>query len=188
MGLRSLSDSRLPAVETLPGHPDLRCCGLSEDLVESLIERTLDPADVRLREMTRDLSRFSSGGQLAEWRPGHDLVCLKDAAGELVGVIWVVRKEMPARSDYFDPQLIRERGPRLTWAIRTYGAARGHGIAYAFSEYALERLLRDRPEGRSLWYQTKAENSAARALGQRLGFFEASGDADGTVIGVRFSP
>lgn len=174
--------------EALPGYPGLWCGGLDEGLAELLIERTLDPHDRRLREMTHDLSRFSTSGRLAKWRPGRDLVCLQDAAGSLLGVIWVARKAMPERDDYFDPELIRWRGPRLTWAIRTYGVARGHGIATVFSEYALDRLLRNRPEGCSLWYQTKAENMAARALGERLGFFEASGEAGGTVVGVRFAP
>ena len=179
--------ARMSAEEPLPGHSDLLCCPLTEDLVASLIERTLDPGDVRLREMTRDLSRFSSTGQLTEWRPGHDLVCLKDASGSLLGVIWVAKKKMPERDDYFEPDSMPEHGPPLTWAIRTYGPARGHGVAYAFSEFALGQLLPKRPEGRSLWYQTKAENRAARALGKHLGFFEASGEAGGTVIGVRFA-
>lgn len=188
MTFENISGSRTSEDAALPGHPGLRCCGLNEGLAESLIERTLDPHDVRLREMTRDLSRFSSSGQLAKWRPGRDLVCLQDAAGSLLGVIWVARKMMPERDDYFDPELVRKRGPRLTWAIRTYGLARGNHVAQAFSEYALERLLRERPEGRSLWYQTKAANTAARALGKSMGFFEASGEAGGTVIGIRFSP
>lgn len=173
--------------EALPGYPGLLCCGLSEDLVTALVARTLDPADVRLREMTRDLSRFSSSGRLAEWRAGRDLVCLCDQVGSLLGVIWVAKKSMPERGDYFDPDLIRRRGPHTTWAIRTYGPTRGHGVATAFSEYALDRLLRDRPEGRSLWYQTKAANTAARALGERLSFSEVSGEAGGTVVGVRFA-
>lgn len=173
--------------ETLPGYPGLWCRELDDELADALIERTLDPRDVRLREMTRDLSRFSSSGRVAEWLPGRDLVCLQDAGRALLGVIWVARKAMPARDDYFDPELVRRRGPRTTWAIRTYGEARGHGVAVAFSEYALDRLLRERPEGPSLWYQTKAENAAARALGARLGFFEASGEAGGTVIGIRFA-
>jgi GNAT superfamily N-acetyltransferase len=171
---------------TLPGHPGLWCSGLDENLADSLIARTLDPHDVRLREMTRDLSRFSNSGQLARWRPGRDLVCLQDEAGALLGVIWVAEKQMPAREDYFDPELISRRGPRVTWAIRTYGPARGHGLAKAFSEYALDRLLRNRPDSRSLWYQTKAVNAAARRLGKTLGFFEASGEAGGTVVGIRF--
>ena len=186
--IENASGSRTSESEALPGHPGLWCCDLDESLAESLIERTLDPHDIRLRQMTRDLSRFSSSGQLSKWRPGRDLICLHDALGALMGVVWVARKAMPERDDYFDPGLIRRRGPRLTWAIRTYGAARGHGVARAFADLALERLVRNRPEGPSLWYQTKAENLAARALAERLGFFEASGEAGGTVVGVRLHP
>jgi GNAT superfamily N-acetyltransferase len=168
----------------LPGHPGLWCSGLDERLAEALIARTLDPSDVRLREMTHDLSRFSSAGELAQWRPGHDLVCLQDDAGTLLGVTWIAKKAMPARDDYFDPELMR-RGPRLTVAIRTYGEARGHGLAEAFVRHALERLLRDRPEGRSLWFQTKATNAAVRRLAWKMGFVEASGEEGGTVVGIR---
>lgn len=180
--------SRLDSGKTgLPGHPGLWCSSLDEQLAELLIERTLDPHDVRLREMTHDLSRFSSEGQLEQWRPGRDLVCLQDDGGSLLGVIWVAEKRMPERRDYFDPELIRRRGPRLTFAIRTYGAARGHGLAKAFSEYSLDRLFRDRPRPHGVWYQTKAANMAARHLGDTLGFFEASGEEGGTVVGVRLA-
>ncbi|MET0304833.1 MAG: hypothetical protein ABW196_01220 [Solirubrobacterales bacterium] len=172
--------------EPLPGYGGLWCGALDQTLAEALIERTLDPHDVRLREMTHDLERFSSSGQLAEWSPGRDLICLHDAAKSLLGVLWVAAKRMPERDDYFDPELMR-RGPRITLALRTYGVARGHGMALAFTEYGLDRLLRDRPEGRSLWYETKAVNTAARALAKRLGFSEASGEAGGTVVGVRFA-
>jgi GNAT superfamily N-acetyltransferase len=165
----------------------LWCSGLDERLAEQLIERTLDKRDVRLREMTHDLSRFSSGGQLEQWRPGRDLVCLQDEGGTLLGVIWVAEKPMPERDDYFDPELIRRRGPRLTFAIRTYGVARGHGLAKAFSDYALDFLVRDRPRPHGIWYQTKAANAAARRLGDSLGFFEASGEEGGTVVGVRLA-
>lgn len=171
----------------LSGHRGLWCRrGLDDDLAEQLIARTLDPDDVRLREMTHDLSRFSSNGRLARWRPGRDLVCLQDAADVLLGIVWVARKPMPERDDYFDPEQALH-GPPFTWAIRTYGEARGHGLAYAFSEHALDALLSDRPEGPAVWYETKAANTAARRLGATLGFSEVSGEADGTVVGVRFS-
>ncbi|HEU5142592.1 MAG TPA: hypothetical protein VFU04_05485 [Solirubrobacterales bacterium] len=170
----------------LPGHAGLWCSGLDDRLAEALIARTLDPSDVRLREMTHDLSRFSSAGQLERWQPGRDLICLQDGAGSLLGIVWVAAKAMPERDDYFDPELMRRRAPRLTLAVRTYGEARGHGLAEAFLGNALNRLLRDRPEGRSLWYETKAANAAVRKLGRNMGFFEASGEEGGTVIGVRF--
>jgi GNAT superfamily N-acetyltransferase len=137
--------------------------------------------------MTRDLDRFSSSGQLERWRPGRNLVCLQDAAGSLLGVVWVAEKPLPSRDDYFDPELIRCRGPRLTFAVRTYGPARGHGLARSFCEYALGRLMRDRADPYSLWYQTKAANAAARRLCKSLGFFEASGEESGTVIGIRLA-
>jgi hypothetical protein len=171
--------------EALPGHPGLWCSGLDERLAKQLIERTLDRDDVRLREMTHDLSRFSSSRQLERWRPGRDLVCLQDDAGSLLGVFWVAEKPMPERSDYLDPELVRQRGPRLTCAIRTYGPTRGHGLAKAFSEYSLERLLRDRPRPHGVWYETKAANVAARHLGISVGFFEASGEEGGAVVGMR---
>jgi hypothetical protein len=172
---------------SLSDHPGFQCCDLDEELAEALIARTLDPADVRLREMTRDLNRFSSMGQLAQWRPGRDLLCLRTIAEGLLGVFWVVDKPLPERNDYFEPDVLLERAPSLTCAIRTYGAARGRGLlTKAFAECALEELLRRRGGSPSVWYQTKAENHEARALGRQMGFFEASGEEDGTVIGVRF--
>ncbi len=176
-----------PGSATLADYPQFRCRELDQGLAEALVARTLDANDVRLREMTRDLSRFSSEAQLARWRPGRDLLCLQDDLGSLVGVFWVVEKPIPERDDYRDPPLIRKWSPSLTCAIRTYGSARGHGfLTKAFAEQALERLLRKRSTRPSLWYETKAHNTGARALGWQLGFFEASGEAGGTGIGVRF--
>lgn len=170
----------------LPGHPGFSCTELDEHLAEALIARTLDSSDLRLREMTRDLARFSSSGQLAEWRPGRDLICLEDEARSLLGIVWVTDKPLPERDDYFDLASLREQRPSVTGAIRTYGRARGRGVlTMIFAKYALEALLRRRPEPTSLWYETRAHNLGARALGRQLGFSEVSGEAGGRVVGVR---
>lgn len=175
-----------PGAKPVPENPGFWCSDLDDRLAEALIERTLDPSDIRLREMTRDLSRFSSKGQLVDWRPGRDLLCLQDEAGSLLGVFWVVKKQLPERDDYRCPKRLEELAPDLTCAIRTYGVARGRGLLTKyFAEHALDELLRKHPESRSVWYQRKAENHAARALGRLLGFVEVSGEAGGTVIGLR---
>lgn len=170
-------------------HPTLRCGELDPDMAEALIARTLDPSDVRLREMTRDLARFFSSGQLAKWRPGRDLLCMYDEERSLLGVLWIANKRLPRRDDYFDSAKLYAHNPQLTVAIRTYGQARGRGLlTKSFAEHALARLLGKRPRPHSVWYETKANNSGARALGRQLGFVEASGEAGGTVVGVRLDP
>lgn len=176
-----------PASVPLPGHPGFWCSELDDDLAQALIARTLDSSDVRLREMTRDLVRFSSAGQLAAWKPGRDLLCLVDDAGSLLGVQWIADKLLPERDDYFDPQLLRECAPSVTIAIRTYGCARGRGVLTKdFADFSRNKLLdrRDRPD--PVWFETKAHNRAARALGKQAGFVEVSGEAGGTVVGVLF--
>gem|GEM_PF-4307029 len=171
----------------LPGHPELVCSALDDGLAQALIARTLDTSDVRLREMTHDLERFSSEGQLMEWRPGRDLICLTNLTRVLLGVFWVADKSLPERDDYLDPERLRALDPNLTCAIRTYGPARGHGLlTKKFAEHALEELLRLRRE-RRVWYETKADNLGARALGRQMGFVEVSGEAGGRVVGVRSS-
>lgn len=172
----------------LPGHPGFRCSELSERLARALIERTLDSGDVRLREMTRDLARFSSEGQLARWLPGRDLLFLEDDAGSLLGLGWIADKPLPRRDDYFDPELMRECDPRLTCAIRTYGRARGRGLLTRdFARFSLEKGLGKRDNPGAVWFETKALNASARALARQTGFVEVSGEAGGTVIGVRFA-
>jgi hypothetical protein len=173
----------------LPGHPGFWCSDLDDDLARALIARTHNADDVTLREMTRDLARFASEERLAQWRPARDLVCLQDDAGSLLGFGWVVDKPLPERDDYFDPELVRECDPRLTCAIRTYGPARGRGLLTKhFAVYAGEVIFARR-EGRNdpIWFETKADNLAARALGRQLGFVEMSGEAGGTVVGIRFA-
>lgn len=174
-----------PHAVPVPGHPGFWCTELDESLAKSLIERTLDPEDVRLREMTRDLARFASSGRLEQWRPGRDLLCLVDDAGSLHGFGWLAEKPLPKRDDYFDPEQLRREDPRLTCAIRTYGETRGRGLlTKAFAECALDILLRRRTHG-PIWFETKARNAMARALGRQLGFAEVSGEEGGTVIGLR---
>lgn len=177
-------DSRMAP---LPGHPELRCVPLDDRLADQLIARTLDPEDPTVREMTHDLSRFSSREQLARWRGERRIVCLQDEAEGLRGVIWVTPKPMPPREDYLDPRLIRESGPDVTWAIRLYGPSRGHGTAAAFSEHVLPMLIPGHVGPPPVWYETKATNLAARALGKRLGFVVVSGEAGGTLVGARFA-
>lgn len=178
-----VSSSKVP----LPDHPGFWCSEPNERLVQALIVRTLDVEDVRLREMTHDLARFSSGGQLERWRPGRDLLFLHDEAETLLGLGWLADKPLPRRDDYLDPELMRERSPNLTCAIRTYGPARGRGLlTQAFAQTSLEMLLSRHPRATSIWYETKAANDAARALGRQMGFAEVSGEEGGSVIGVRF--
>ena len=173
----------------LPGHPGLWCSELDDNLARALIARTLDSSDVRLREMTRDLARFSSDGQLARWRPGRDLLCLRDDAWSLLGLTWIADKPLPERDDYFDPELLREYDPRITVAIRTYGAARGRGVLTKdFADFSRDKLVARRERPGAIWYETKAANRAARALGKQTKFVEVSGEAGGTVVGVRFRP
>jgi hypothetical protein len=181
----NIADTPVVGSLGLVGYPGLRCVPLDDELADQLVTRTLDPADANLRDMTSDMKRFSSRERLDRWNRNRRLLCLVDPSRSLLGVVWVGRKPMPDRDDYFDPELIRLRGPQTTWAIRLYGSARRHGLAAAFSDQALAALS-DRPGRLPLWYQTKSDNAAARALGDRLGFLEASGEADGTVVGVRF--
>lgn len=173
--------------EALPGYPGFWCSGLDDTLTEALIARTLDTKDVRLREMTRDLARFSSRGQMDRWRPGRDLLCLQDRGGALLGIVWIADKPLPERDDYREVERLRAHDLNLTCAIRTYGPARGRGLlTKTFADHALEELLRKRGGRQTIWYQTKAANKEARALGWQMGFLEVTGEADGTVIGVRF--
>lgn len=178
-----------PESVPLPGHPGFWCSELDDRLAQLLIARTLDSTDLRLREMTRDLARFSSEGQLTRWRPGRDLLCLTDDAGSLLGLVWIANKPLPERDDYFDPELMRGCAPEITVAIRTYGLVRGRGVLTKdFADFARGRLLRKHPAPGPVWFETKAHNTAARALGKQTEFVEVSGEAGGTVVGVRFRP
>jgi len=171
---------------TLPSHPELRCAPLSDDLADMLVARTRNNADLHLRDMTSDLDRFSSSERIAEWRRARKVLCLLDRSASLIGIVWVGAKPLPRRNDYVDPRLMHRERAWTTFAIRLYDDARGKGLSFDFAEHALGILLADQ-RSQSLWYQTRADNLAARSLGERMGFFEASGEAGGTVVGVRFA-
>jgi len=173
----------------VPDYQGFWCTELNDELAQALIVRTLDSDDLRLREMTRDLARFSSEGQLTQWQPGRDLLCLQDDAGTLLGVAWLADKPLPQRDDYRNPELMREQNPRVTCAIRTYGRARGRGLlTKAFARYALEELLSRRTKKpAAIWCEMKANNVWARALARQMGFREVSQEAGGTVVGIRLA-
>lgn len=175
-----------PGASALPGHPELSCSPLDDRLADQLVARTIDPQDGRLRAMTSDLARFSSRERLDRWRKSRQILCLLDPQASLLGVVWVGEKPLPQRDDYLDPELIRTRGPRMTFAIRLYGAVRGCNVSFDFAEFALHTLLSERKGPSSLWFQTKADNGAARNLGKHMDFVEATGEEGGTVVGIRF--
>jgi len=85
--------------------------------------------------------------------------------------------------------MLRRVEPRITVAIRTYGAARGRGaLTKDFADFSRDGLIHRRESPGPIWFETKARNSAARALGRQTKFVEVSGEAGGTVVGVRFRP
>ena len=174
---------RVEAV-ALPAHPGLWCAPLDEEFADLLVGRTLDGNDSRLREMTKDLDRFSSHERLEHWWENRQVRCLVDAELSLLGVTWIGPRPMPERDDYFEPAWIAEHGPSQTWALRMYGALRGQGLAAAFAETAFDSFAGG--AGRlPLWASTKAVNGAARNLALRVGFREVSGEADGRIVYVR---
>jgi hypothetical protein len=169
----------------LPDHPGYWCNPLDDDYAEQLIERTLDRHDEQLRIMTRDHLRFSTHDQLEHWLRGdHSALCLQDVSGTLFGILWIGPKLMPVRDDYLDPRFSRGEGPDVTLAIRLYGAARGRHMSLAFAEHAIERLVACGSASNGLWFETRVENRATRALAAHYGFKEVSGESGGRVVGV----
>lgn len=147
--------------------------GIKYDQVDQLVE--FARTDDAVRKNTSDPKRFANRESYMDWLGnGKKIYTLSDAQGDLKGLIWFGMKDMPTN---------KVEGLRypFTFAIRTYGDARGNGFAGAFAEEAIEDFRGANDDG--IWLEVSADNEPAIKLDNRLGFNQITeADAKGKIL------
>lgn len=136
--------------------------GITEKQIEQLIN--FANTDPEVKKFTSDSKRFRDREAFDKWRKKDRVVyTLTDKSGDLLGILWFGKKEIP-RKDFtlkFNPQ-----DYKVTFGIRTYGKARGKGLARPFMLKAFNYF--SSKEG--VWLETSGDNIAAVRAYTNFGF------------------
>lgn len=161
--------------------------GLSDQHLSEIIAYTNDSSDVTLREFTHDWSdgkgRFVNRETAQKWLESKERIkyLLLDESDKVAGFIWF---SVAPLSAYFKPEdrkFVDSFDPSqysVTFAVRTYCAARGARIAKDFFLKSLGLFqqtapYRDSPT-KGIWLTSHKDNVAGISLYKRLGFTDAS--------------
>lgn len=123
--------------------------------------------DPLVKRNTSDSERFNNRSLFREWLKEKTIYTLSDQAqSSLGGIIWLEKKEIPARSN-LDP-----KDYEMTIAMRVYGQLRGHHLALPFGQAALKDFLQDSVNSklRGIWLQTSFDNEPLKKTFSQLGF------------------
>jgi len=148
--------------------------GVTQKQVLHLIE--LAGSDTEVRAQTSDPKRFAGRSELERWLAKRRIIyTLTDDADELCGVAWFGEEKMPIRTP------IEDYNPEdygVTFAIRTYGKARGKGVAGGLLSGAIKDVVtRDwygKLQNNGIWLETSDSNAPAKKLYEKTGWTRVS--------------
>ena len=147
--------------------------GINDQEIDQLIQYA--QSDETVRQFTSDASRFASRISFDEWRKeGTVFYTLNDAEGNLAGIIWFEPLPIPEFNLQENAPIINSNEYQITFAIRTYGSARGKGLSSPFTQKALEDF-----ERKGVWLATSADNYPAINSYKKSGFVELGMRKDG---------
>lgn len=148
--------------------------GITEKQIGQLIH--FANTDPEVRKFTSDPERFRDRKAFEEWKEkGRAIYTLTDKSGDLLGIVWFGKKELPAQKF---TQEFNSRDYTITFGIRIYGKARGKGLARPFM---LEAFKRFSPK-EGVWLETSSENIAASRLYTKFGFQQVTEPDEGGKI------
>lgn len=153
--------------------------GITERQIDQLIQYA--QIDQTVQKFTSDAKRFASRKTFDAWkRPDAQFYTLTDKEDNLMGIIWFEELPLP---DYeaqkenqinsFDPNHYH-----TTFAVRTYGNARGKGLSVPFTQKALEDI-RSKNQDSGIWLATSPDNIPAISSYKQTGFIEIGSRKDG---------
>lgn len=148
--------------------------GVAEEQISQLI--TFASKDPEIIRWTSDPKRFANYKAYEKWLKKERVIyTLADQEGNLQGIIWFGEERLPEK------EYIREINPSdygITFAIRTYGEARGKGIAKVFMNKALKKFLHSErykeTTANGIWLETSVENRSAVGLYEKGGWSQIS--------------
>lgn len=149
------------------------CEGITEQQISQLIDYS-NADDPNVHAFTSDATRFKDRNAFETWQKlGRSIYTLSNREGLLFGIVWFGKKQIPQA--VYETQ-IAEKDFGITFAIRTYGAARGKGAAYPFARMCQQDFLTDiantNPPG--FWVEPTAGNSASIRVCEKLGYQQVS--------------
>lgn len=152
---------KIATIQSTSGEEFFVNVGTTEKQIGQLIN--FANTDPEVRRFTSDPKRFRDRKAFDRWRKkGRVIYTLTDENDDLLGIIWLGKKEIPQRdfTENFDPQ-----DYKVTFGIRIYGAARGKGLARPFMAETFNHFS---PKG--VWLETSGENIAAVRAYTNFGF------------------
>lgn len=147
--------------------------GILDCQIHQLIEYSHTDPDVK--KFTSDSVRFKDLSSFKTWlTQGRIIYTLSDINQNLLGIIWFGQKNPPININ-----------ANFTFAIRIYGAARGHGLSQKFMKTAFNDLLKNQPQSKisGFWLSTSIDNFTAIHTYEKFGF-KITGQTDGENIMV----
>lgn len=164
-----------PTVHTL--HINL---GISEKQIRQLI--TFANTDPEVMHQTSDHKRFANLEAYEQWRKkGRTVYTLTNEKEDLLGILWIGEESLPDEqfTKSFDQALYG-----VTFAIRLYGQARGHGLTQTFMKQTFTDFQTTNPTKHpSIWLETSENNTPAVKSYTKFGFEQAAGpDEHGRIL------
>lgn len=150
--------------------------GITEKQIEQLIN--FANTDPEVKKFTSDSNRFRDREAFDKWRKKDRVVyTLTDKSGDLLGILWFGKKSLPIGfSEKFDP-----KDYTITFAIRTYGDARGKGLAKPF----MRQVFNHFSPKQGVWLETSIDNKPALVVYERFGFKQVTDpDEEGKILMV----
>ena len=152
--------------------------GISDKQVKELINYS--KKDSLVKKFTSDTKRFKDLSSYEAWRTnGKSIYTLTNREGDLLGIIWFSKKSSGFLHYPF------------TFGIRTYGGARGKGLARNFMQSSFEAFTRSKTytssREKGVWLEVTPENVHAIKLYADFGFKEAGNSQKGKII-MLFTP
>lgn len=151
--------------------------GVSEKQIDELHQFAKN--DDLVKYNTSDLTRFENRANFPTWQEEKTIYTLSDETQSyLGGIIWLEKKELPARSN------LPKEDYELTIAIRIYGSLRGHGLALPFAKAVLKDFLKSN-QIQGIWLETSFDNLPTQKTFAKLGFVKvAEKDDRGKIVMV----
>jgi len=132
--------------------------------------------DSQIIRHTSDKKRFKNIKSFEKWSSkDRTIYTLVDKNGDLSGLIWFGKKSIPAKKFTKD---VESKDYGFTFAIRTYGMARGKGYAVGFMKKAYKLFTSSTPykmaKDKGVWLVTSYDNIPAIKIYKKFGFVDAT--------------
>lgn len=149
--------------------------GITEKQINELIQ--FANTDPQVRKFTSDSKRFRDREAFDKWSSqGRTIYTLVSDQGNLCGILWFGKKDLPTR------EFTQELDPKdytVTFGIRTYGDARGKGLAKPFMRDVFNHF--SPKEG--IWLETSGDNIAGVRAYTNFGFRKITNpNVDGKIL------